>query len=199
MEKFTYYLEGREFELVTDHKAMVELKKKKEFGSKRILRWFERLEHFNFTVKYREGDNMVQSDALSRSVGIDHISDLDIDTIKEVMQMHVNKNHRKNIYQDVIKKGIKLSENKVREIIKGCEVCLRKDFKYDKTNKFVFTQDEGEIFGVDLMEVSKNERLVLGIDYFTRKLYGRVLKTKESNKVLKFLKDTYKFRSSKSY
>lgn len=68
MEKLRYYLEGKEFDLVTDHKAIEEIKKKKEFGSQKINRWFERLERFQFKVKYKPCRELIVADALSRSV-----------------------------------------------------------------------------------------------------------------------------------
>jgi hypothetical protein len=66
MEKFQYYLSGRKFVLVTDHKALEEIKSKREFGSKRIQRWFDRFEHFEFSVEHRPGEKVVVADALSR-------------------------------------------------------------------------------------------------------------------------------------
>ena len=60
-------MDGKIFTLITDHKAIEELRIKNEFGSARITRWFERLERFNFTVKYIKGTRMVGADALSRA------------------------------------------------------------------------------------------------------------------------------------
>ena len=67
MEKLQYYLLRWEFTLITDHKAMGELKKKAEFGSARVNRWFERLERFQYEVKYKMGLEIVEADALSRA------------------------------------------------------------------------------------------------------------------------------------
>lgn len=67
MEKLEYYLAGSNFDLITDHKALEEIKKKEEFGSARINRWFERLERFHFNVVYRPGSEMTRVDAISRA------------------------------------------------------------------------------------------------------------------------------------
>jgi hypothetical protein len=67
MEKLQFYLVGKEFVLITDHKAMEEMKKKLEFGSSRIYRWFNRIERFQFRIRYREGKHLIAVDALSRA------------------------------------------------------------------------------------------------------------------------------------
>jgi uncharacterized membrane protein YfbV (UPF0208 family) len=43
MEKFKYYLIGNKFLLLCDHKAIEFIKKKIDFGSRRTVRWFERI------------------------------------------------------------------------------------------------------------------------------------------------------------
>ena len=48
MEHFQYYLKGREFTLVTDHKALEALNNKNEIKSARIQRWIERINNFDF-------------------------------------------------------------------------------------------------------------------------------------------------------
>jgi hypothetical protein len=68
MEKHKYILTGKKFILITNHKAMEEMKRKKDFGSARVQRWFERLEKFNFEVVFRKGTLNVVSDALSRAL-----------------------------------------------------------------------------------------------------------------------------------
>lgn len=49
MEKFQYYLIGKTYALMTDHKAIIEIRKK-DFGSARIQRWHHRLSRFNFKI-----------------------------------------------------------------------------------------------------------------------------------------------------
>jgi predicted nucleic acid-binding Zn-ribbon protein len=109
MEKLEYNLRGIEFELVTDHKAMEELKKKVELGSKRVIRWFERLEQFNFVVTYRKGVNMEQADALSRPVEIEdekrrHINEY-------VLKLHEKNDHRKTFKEGIMFEGQRISRS----------------------------------------------------------------------------------------
>ncbi|KAG0440166.1 Retrovirus-related Pol polyprotein from transposon [Dictyocoela muelleri] len=52
MEKFEYYLIGKKFTLVTDHRALVEIHNRKEFCSSKMQRWIERLSRFDFNVVF---------------------------------------------------------------------------------------------------------------------------------------------------
>ncbi|KRH94222.1 KRAB-A domain-containing protein [Pseudoloma neurophilia] len=63
LEKFRYFLLGRKFVLITDHKALETLRSKKEFGSKRIQRWIDFISMYDFDVKYIEGSCLIQADA----------------------------------------------------------------------------------------------------------------------------------------
>jgi hypothetical protein len=49
-----------------------------------------------------------------------------------------------------------------------------------------------ELIAFDMLEIEKNKRVILGIDYFTRKLYGKYFTRKSSEKVLDFIDNVYK-------
>lgn len=66
MNKFAYELRGRKFHLMTDHKALEEIRSKPYFENNRINRWIEKIQEFDFTVEYVKGAQMVDADALSR-------------------------------------------------------------------------------------------------------------------------------------
>ncbi|KAI5156990.1 hypothetical protein NEPAR06_2382 [Nematocida parisii] len=70
MEKCKYYLQGVEFDLITDHQAITYYHTKPEFGNARIRRWYETLDEYSFVPKYRRGEEMIQADALSRSLRV---------------------------------------------------------------------------------------------------------------------------------
>jgi hypothetical protein len=175
MEKFRYFLEGRKFTLVTDHKAIEFIRKKLDFGSARIIRWFERFERFEFDVKFKPGEELIAADALSRSQKntINKIEKCDENIKKNVLQLHIRLNHRKNIKKECEDEKIKISENDLRRILNCCEVCLKYDKIYSNGSEYIETNEPGEIVAFDLLEIKKNQRIILGIDYFSRKLFEK--------------------------
>lgn len=66
VKKFEYELRGRKFKIETDHKALAEIRKKSDFNNARINRWIEKIQEFDFEIRYIPGDEMVVPDALSR-------------------------------------------------------------------------------------------------------------------------------------
>ena len=56
---------GRHFIWETDHKPLIYLPDKKE-PNKRLARWLERLDCYQFTIRYRAGKDNVVADMLSR-------------------------------------------------------------------------------------------------------------------------------------
>jgi len=64
--KFEYELRGKRFLLETDHKALVEIRRKPVFENDRINRWIEHIQEFDFEVRYKKGEEIGVPDALSR-------------------------------------------------------------------------------------------------------------------------------------
>lgn len=60
-----------------------------------------------------------------------------------------------------------------------------------RTGSFIFTFSPGERIAFDLLEINKNNLTILGVDYFTRKMFGRHLQSKESRKILQFIKEIH--------
>lgn len=70
VERFHYFLFGRQFELVTDHKALEILFTPKSTPCARIERWVIRLMAYKFTVVYKPGKTNI-ADPLSRLIPTD--------------------------------------------------------------------------------------------------------------------------------
>ncbi|CBY13091.1 unnamed protein product [Oikopleura dioica] len=65
IEKFSYYLEGKPFLCLTDHKALVALDRK-IFANDKLRRWQDRLSKYRFTIQYLRGQDNCLADLLSR-------------------------------------------------------------------------------------------------------------------------------------
>ena len=72
LEDWQHFLEGIEFEVVTDHKNIEWWATMRDLN-RRQARWSLYLSRFNFKVTYKKGESM-QADALSR-FSKDHVSD----------------------------------------------------------------------------------------------------------------------------
>lgn len=67
VEKLRPYLEGAEFEVITDHYSLLWLSNLKDPRG-RLARWALRLQQFNYTIRHRKGKDHLVPDALSRTV-----------------------------------------------------------------------------------------------------------------------------------
>ena len=65
VKKLRYYLQGRRFTVITDHKALQWLDNIKSSNS-RLMRWSLILQDFNFDIQYRKGITNQNADSLSR-------------------------------------------------------------------------------------------------------------------------------------
>ncbi|KAG0419782.1 Retrovirus-related Pol polyprotein from transposon [Dictyocoela roeselum] len=142
MEKLEYYLIGKKFTLISDHKSLEEIHKKKDFGTPRIQRWLERFSRFDFNVCYREGNKLTQADALSRVALIKQIEDCGLDKdviIKHILKIHEDCGHRKNIYSLAKRSNKDVTHKLVKMAIKECKRCCCVDKKYTKHVEFITT------------------------------------------------------------
>jgi hypothetical protein len=176
---------------VTDHKSIEELKRKKDFGSYKIQRWFERIQNFDFDIEYREGSKMVCADALSRSC-VEETENKRKAIKEKVMKIHVKFNHRKTIMKELLKENVNISENLLKKYLNECFDCKLKDKKIKKTCNYVEVNEPGERIGIDILQISPKEKILMFIDYFSRIIHAKCLTTKESNKTAKYIEELYK-------
>ena len=109
MEKLEYYLVGKEFDWITDHKAIKQIRSKHEFGTLRIQRWLSRLDRLSFRVCYRKVTEMIEADILSRNCE----EQKKIETtpkVQEIFAIHEKLNHRKSLKGALPAKGITISD-----------------------------------------------------------------------------------------
>jgi hypothetical protein len=66
IKRFDYELRGRRFHLLTDHKAAEETRTKERFGNDRVCKWIEKIQEYDFSVRYRKGGELVTTNAPSK-------------------------------------------------------------------------------------------------------------------------------------
>lgn len=130
---------------------------------------------------------MQGADALSRATATDQ----SCDTAEIVMTKHIEWNHRKCIEKDLKEIGIVLSKEELKKILSKCEICARKDTQVGKTCKYVEVEQVGDLVGLDILEMTEQDKIIIMIDYFSRKVMARKLETKEATKTINFIKDCY--------
>ncbi|KAG0434064.1 hypothetical protein DMUE_5316 [Dictyocoela muelleri] len=109
---------------------------------------------------------------------------------QSIMDYHKKMNHRMRIKKGLAKIGILTSLRSIRNIIKKCETCQKIDRKIISPGEFIYTYHSRQKVAFDIMEIKKNDLVILGIDYFTRKIFGKAIKTKESKNIIFHKRDT---------
>ncbi|MGL4850595.1 MAG: reverse transcriptase domain-containing protein, partial [Clostridium sp.] len=237
IKKFESDLRGRKFHLMTDHKALIEIRRKPVFNNNRINRWIEKIQEFDFTVEYVKGELMTDADALSRQFESVAVTEEEKEkTIrkkqriekqkqgkvnkhtfikdgkefwefssgerKEVMPKELREVNILKVHNELNHRGVKGTyynlkqywywpgmKDEISRVIKKCDVCGVNNRKTTGGCEFVATRKKLEKVAIDIMDIGESSRYVLvGIDYYTRKLWGAVIKTKSTKEVLDTLK-----------
>ncbi|OUT21748.1 hypothetical protein CAS74_002720 [Pichia kudriavzevii] len=111
LRTWRYYLMGRHFIVMTDHKSLIYLKNQNLIDSTRVARWMDFLPQFDFDIRYLQGKNNSAADALSRypynhennlTLAKIKLALLELTTLREKTKVPVEiKNHIKHFcYQD---------------------------------------------------------------------------------------------------
>lgn len=116
IEKFNQYIEGLQFEVITDHSALLWLLNQKEVKG-RLARWIMRIQQYDFVVKHVKGKNNIVPDAISRfpteNLALIDISTTPIDPTYEKLKSKIQKSPQKFSNYKIIddKIFIKLKKN----------------------------------------------------------------------------------------
>lgn len=87
VEHFKHFIDGTKFRIITDAESLKWLMQFKGKSSK-LLRWSLKLQEFDFSLEYRKGTLNTTADALSRSISI--IGIRDIDNSYEVLRTEIS-------------------------------------------------------------------------------------------------------------
>jgi hypothetical protein len=192
IEYFDYQLRGRKFKLITDHIALESIRNKGDFGNKRMNRWIERIQDYDFDITYKKGEELVSADALSRLYENEKIKEEDEGDENE------KKKVIRSIHEQLLHRGLASVEYEltryhkwpdarrlIKEVIESCEICSVNNRKLGGGCDFVETTAPLEIIAIDLMKVGEEDKSILVcIDYYTRKLELRVLKNRTTDEII---------------
>ena len=79
-ERFHYYVYGRAFTVITDHKPLEMITKKSLEKAPAILqRMMLRIQTYNYTVTYNPGNTVILADTLSRQPYAENAAPIDLD------------------------------------------------------------------------------------------------------------------------
>lgn len=98
VEKFTQYIEGVKFEIITDHSALLWLLKQSNLKG-RLARWVLKLQQFDFDIKHIKGKCNIVPDAISRfpmeEFALIEFNNTDVDPAYETLRSKIEKNPTK--------------------------------------------------------------------------------------------------------
>ena len=196
MEQLHYYLYGRKFILRTDHKALLAFNVKGEVKSRRIERWYYRLQAYAFTVVYRKGENQGNADSLSRcNYNVNN---------KEVFE-NMPESRKREIIRDthrkLIHRGAKITAEQIekdfeqtfkfsliKDELSKCMKCKQFRPRNFPGIKFNEAFEVGEKVAIDILGPIENQYIIAAVDYFSRKGFAMTLESRSTQKVISFLK-----------
>lgn len=128
LERFRYYVYGKQFTVVTDCSAIRTTMQKKELVP-RIARWWLRIQDFDVKIEHRSGQRMLHVDALSRAPYEDSHE-------METASLRVAKT---NVSNNDWLFSMQLQDDKIRDIVDKVTSCnpeICKDFVIENGRLF---------------------------------------------------------------
>lgn len=146
VKKFEYELRGRKFQLVSDHKALEEIRSKAEFNNARVNRWIDQIQEFDFEIKYNKGEELAVPDALSRLY--------EKETEKEIKRKE---------------RGLKMLEGKAKKHV--IEENNQKYWQFDSGKRAIIPEIEQRKSLVEKAHVELEHRAADAVYYELKKTY----------------------------
>lgn len=117
---------------------------------------FENTSTSTHKIEPRMKANIVDSDMLKQdlSENINYVEllsrDLNNHRVADVvMDLHIRRFHRRSIGDELKKLGVEIGKNKIRKILRKCQICAERDIKIRKTCQFIRTEKPGDKMGVN--------------------------------------------------
>jgi hypothetical protein len=200
MEKFSYFLRGRSFTLITDHIALKALNEKGEIKNARISRWIERIQQFNFKVEYKPGESIPHVDGLSRLVKTETVNQIQTissstNLVNKIIKLHEDLVHRgAKITTEEFNKvnEEKITEMECREVLNKCIPCKLYNPLRVGSPQTINSFEMGDKVAFDIIGPFDNRYIITAIDYFTRYGFAKVIANRSTKKVVKFLEEVNK-------
>lgn len=109
----------------SDYKALEALNTKGNINSSRIKRWIERIQVYDFKIKYMKPENLQHVDALSRSYNL--VNQVENEELSQIIiRIHEEIVHReaKATYEEIKRRGyIEIKLIQVRNVLSRCFRC----------------------------------------------------------------------------
>ena len=208
LSKFSYELKGRKFIIETDHKCLEEITRKPNFKNKRISRWIDEIQEFDFDIFYRKGKTMEMADAFSRlhKNKIENQGDVwkGTDGIERtIVEEGQRKDYIRIAHENVCHRGINETNHELVErmhfywpycksdiasYIKNCKDCNINNKKNYGGATFVSTKEQNEKWGVDVMEFN-NKTVLVVIDYYSRYTFAKIMRNHTSLEIINALNE----------
>ena len=131
LRKWSHFLQGRKFTLVTDQKSvsfMYDNKRHSKVENEKILHWKLDLSHYDYDIIYRAGKHNSVPDALSRAYGANLTHNCPREIHVELCHPGVTR-----LYHYVKTKNLPFSLNEILHIVSDCSICAEIKPKFLKT------------------------------------------------------------------
>lgn len=190
--KWTHYLVGRHFLLITDQQAVSFMFDQKHLGkvkNDKILRWRVELSALDFDIKYRPGPENVTADCLSRANCSASSSRRSLEQI-----------HRDLAHPGVVRlhhftrsRNLPYTMEEVRTVCKQCRVCaeIKPQFYRPKNPPLIEATKPFDRIAIDfkgpIPSATQNHYLLVAVDEYSRFCWAQPCRDMESSTVITFL------------